>query len=111
MRLSGILWGRKIDITVEKKGGGTALHAAVAGGHLKFFEFLVLNGADLKRECRGLTALEGAAVSGYDKIVDFLIKSGARFDESGTVAKDCKFCGKVDPFNMLRCLGCKSTQV
>ena len=62
----------------------------------------------MKREVDGLTALDWAAVKGHNKIVDFLIKSGARFDESGTVAKDCKFCRKVDPVNMLRCLGCKS---
>ena len=25
-----------------------------------------------------------------------------------SLAKDCNFCGKVDPVNMMRCLGCKS---
>ena len=57
-----------------------------------------------------MMVLEGSALQGKDKVVDFLTKSGARLDESGTVAKDCKFCGKVDPVNMhmLRCLGCKS---
>jgi hypothetical protein len=40
------------------------------------------------------------------KVVDFLINAGAHFDEGGTVAKNCNACGKEDPDNTLRCIGC-----
>ena len=95
---------------IESQTGGTPLLLAVnrSSCHLEVVKLLVLKGADMKWEFHGLTALDWAALQGHKNVVDFLIKSGARFVESGTVAKDCKFCGKVDPVNMLRCLGCKS---
>ena len=99
--------GAGID-AVSHNTGGTPLILSAQWGHLEIVKLLVLKGADMKKESIGLTALDNAALQGHGKIVDFLIKSGARFDEFGTVAKDCKFCGKVDPVNMLRCLGCKS---
>ena len=99
--------GADID-AVSHNTGDTPLILSAHKGHLEIVKLLVLRGADMKREVDGLNALDIAALQGHNKVVDFLIKSGARFDESGTVAKDCKFCGKVDPVNMLRCLGCKS---
>jgi hypothetical protein len=65
-------------------------------------ELLMSKGAQHVRDKFGMTPLllDQAAFHGHEKIVDFLIKSGARFDEGGTVAKNCKACGKEDPGNI-----------
>jgi hypothetical protein len=81
---------------------------SAATGHLGTVKVLVLKGADLKKEFEGVTALDWTAFKGQDKLVDFLINAGARFDEGGTVAKNCNACGKEDPGNILKCIGCKA---
>ena len=86
--------------------GFTSLIMSASEGHLEIVKLLVLKGADMKKQCEGLTALDVAALGGHEKVVDFLINAGARFDEGGTVVKICKFCGKDDPDNTLRCIGC-----
>jgi hypothetical protein len=95
------------DINAASTQGNTPLNMAANKGHLETVKLLVLKGADMKmKQSSGLTALDNAALNGHDKVVDFLINAGARFDEGGTVAKNCNACGKEDPGNTLRCIGC-----
>ena len=96
------------DITAADKLGGTPLILAAIEGHLETVKLLVHRGADMKKQSSGLTALDNAALKGHDKVVDFLINAGARFDEGGTVDKNCNACGKDDPANVLKCIGCKA---
>jgi ankyrin repeat protein len=97
------------DINNEATHSGmTPLMIAANEGRLETVKLLVHKGADLKKRSSGLTALDMAAFKGHDKVVDFLINAGARFDEGGTVAKNCNACGKEDPGNILKCIGCKA---
>ena len=80
---------------------------AASDGLLETVKLLVLKGADMKKpDSEGLTALDISALEGHEMVVDFLINAGARFDVGGTVAKNCNACGKEDPDNTLRCIGC-----
>jgi ankyrin repeat protein len=95
------------DINNEATHSGlTSLMMAAYKGHLETVKLLVLKGADMKKQWKGLTALDYAALEGHEKVVDFLINAGARLDEGGTVDKNCNACGKEDPDNTLRCIGC-----
>ena len=103
-----LLMSRGAQHDVRNKDGQTPLHSASFPGRKEAVaclldrgnELLVLKGADMKmKQSKGLTALDMAAFKGHDKVVDFLINAGARFDEGGTVAKNCNACGKEDPDN------------
>jgi ankyrin repeat protein len=94
---------RKANVNLaEPCMGFTALHYTSSIGNVPMIELLMSKGA--KHDVRnhvGSTPLHFAAVQGHKEAVACLLDHGG-----GTVAKNCNACGKEDPDNTLRCIGC-----